>query len=292
MNSDWPHVRREVHLLGGVFAVNSPENKDQVFIFPNSFANKTPLITLKSFGQLYIGLEKFGLKAIGTEFLYHTIHFDGSALPEFRFNSSYKDTNWLHDYARQAWGEISFSSYKIQHGHLFDLSKRIQYLINSLNNSFFGLSMSYRNQLNARVIKKELKIGQKFEDAFSQLIYDKFQIFLFNACILRDYISEFVFHYIVPDELKLEKHMTTTSRIYKKYYKDRSVETDFDKYFKEICSPTGWLQKLGAYRDLVMHACPLSMPNKRAFIRLGSISLSGLCCINIQKLSSPQSIQI
>ena len=124
MNSDWPHVRREVHLLGGVFAVNSPENKDQVFIFPNSFANKTPLITLKSFGQLYIGLEKFGLKAIGTEFLYHTIHFDGSALPEFRFNSSYKDTNWLHDYARQAWGEISFSSYKIQHGHLFDLSKR------------------------------------------------------------------------------------------------------------------------------------------------------------------------
>ncbi len=31
---------------------------------------------------------------------------------------------------------------------------------------------------------------------------------------------------------------------------------------------------MGAYRNLVMHACPLSMPNKRAWIRLGAINLS------------------
>lgn len=274
MNHDWPQVLREVHLLGGAYAISSPEKKDKVFIFPNTFDNKSPVITLKSFGQLYIALDRFGTKAIGSEFLYDAIHFDGSSLPEFRFYHDYKSNQWAHDYARQSWGEISVSSYRLQNGHLFDLSKRIQHMITSLNNSFFELSMSYRNQLNARVIKKDLKIGQKFDDAFSHLIYDKFQIFLFNACILRDYLSEFVFHYVIPNEIKTEKHMTTTSRIYKKYYKDRGVETEFDKYFKEICSSTGWLHKLGSYRDLVMHACPLSMPNKRAWIRLGAISLS------------------
>lgn len=273
MNNDWPLVRREIHLLGGAYAINSPEKKNQIFVFPNTFDNKFPIIPLSSFGQLYISLNRYGTKVIGSEFLYHKIHFDGSDLPEFRFYHDYKTYQWAHNYAKQAWGEISISSYRMKNGHLFDLSKRIQYMINSLNNSFFDLSISYRNQLNARVVRNDLKIGQKFEDAFSHLIYDKFQIFLFNACILRDYIAEFVFHYVIPKEIRTEKHMTTTSRIYNKYYKDRDVHTDFDKYFKKICSPTGWLHQLGAYRDLVMHACPLSMPNKRAWIRLDAINL-------------------
>jgi len=34
--SDWPIVFREVHLLGGGYAINSPEEKDKVFIFPNT----------------------------------------------------------------------------------------------------------------------------------------------------------------------------------------------------------------------------------------------------------------
>ncbi|MDN8245380.1 hypothetical protein QZK48_02300 [Acinetobacter baumannii] len=273
MNNDWPYVLRDVHLLGGAYAVNSPEKKDKVFLFPNTFDNEQAILTLKSFGQLYTGLNRFGAKTIGTDFVYHSNHTDGSSLPEFRFYHEYKNEQWAHDYARQAWGEISVSAYRLENGHLFDLSKRIQHLVNSLSNSFLDLSMSYRNQLNARVVKKNLKVGQRFDDAFSQLIYDKFQIFLFNACILRDYLSEFVFHYVIPNEIKAEKHMTTTSRIYKKYYKDREITTEFDKYFKHICSPIGWLHKLGAYRDLVMHACPLSMPNKRAWIRLGTINL-------------------
>lgn len=274
MNDEWPNVLREVHLLGGVYAVNSPENKEKVLIFPNTLDKKAAVLSLKSFGQLYVDLNRFGLKTIATEFLYDAIHFDGSSLPEFRFYHDFKSNQWAHDHAIQAWGQISISSYRSQNGHLFDLSKRIQHMTNSLNNSFFELSISYRNQLNARVVKNDLKIGQKFEDAFSHLIYDKFQIFLFNACILRDYLSEFVFHYVISNEIKTEKHMTTTSRIYNKYYKDRDVETEFEKYFKEICSPIGWLHKLGAYRNLVMHACPLSMPNKRAWIRLGTINLS------------------
>lgn len=273
--SDWPIVFREVHLLGGGYAINSPEEKDKVFIFPNTLTNQTAVLTLKNFNQLYSSLNSLGHKVIGVNFLYHEMHFDGSSLPEYRFYHDYKNETWAHTEARQKWGEISNSAYRMQKGHLWDLSKRIQYVIDTINNSFYDLSIIYRKQLNAKVIKNDLKIGQKFEDAFSSLIYDKFQIFLFNACILRDYIAEYVFHYIVPNDIKTDKHMNTTSRIYKKYYEKRTVTSEFDKYFKDICSPTGWLHKLGVYRDVVMHACPLSMPNKKAWVRLDSINLIG-----------------
>ena len=51
--SDWPIVFREVHLLGGGYAINSPEEKDKVFIFPNTLTNQTAVLTLKNFNQLY-----------------------------------------------------------------------------------------------------------------------------------------------------------------------------------------------------------------------------------------------
>ncbi|WP_434145436.1 hypothetical protein [Photobacterium leiognathi] len=67
--------------------------------------------------------------------------------------------------------------------------------------------------------------------------------------------------------------MTTTSKIYNKYYKNREVTSDYDIYFKNICSSNGWLNELGVYRDLVMHACPLSMPKQRVWIRTGTLQL-------------------
>lgn len=273
--SDWPTVIREVHLLGGGYAINSPDKRDKVFIFPHTLSNKNAVLAIEHFNYLYRDLRRLGLNPIGTEFTYFESQFDGSDLPEWRFNYSYKKNVWAHSDARQKWGEISNSAYDLQKGHLWDLSKRIQYAIDTLNNSFQYLSVIYRKQLNARVVCKQLKIGQRFQDAFSSLIYEQFQVFLFNACILRDYLSEFVFHYLIPDERKTDKHMTTTSKIYKKYYQGRTFKSEFDNYFKEICSDIGWLHKLGVYRDLVMHACPLSMPNKKAWIRLGSIDLKG-----------------
>jgi hypothetical protein len=46
-------------------------------------------------------------------------------------------------------------------------------------------------------------------------------------------------------------------------------------YFKEICGQDGWLNKLSLYRDLVMHACPLSMPKQRVWIRCEATELLG-----------------
>jgi hypothetical protein len=120
------------------------------------------------------------------------------------------------------------------------------------------------------------KDNERFENGYSSYIYDSFQHFIFDACMLRDYISEFVFHYVVPQEVKLnEKHMTTTSKIYNKYFKNRDVSSGYEVYFKDICSLDGWLNELGVYRDLVMHACPLSMPKQRVWIRTATVELPG-----------------
>jgi hypothetical protein len=195
--------------------------------------------------------------------------------PEWRSYASFNDKRWAHVEAGWKWGQISYQAYKKERGHLWDLSKRIQHQISTLNNTFRSLSLAYRGQLNSK-IKDDFKAGDRFENGYSLYIYDAFQHFLFDACMLRDYISEFVFHYVVPSELKArDVHMTTTAKIFNGFYKNREVQSDFDRYFKEICGQDGWLNMLSLYRDLVMHACPLSMPKQQVWIRCEATELLG-----------------
>jgi hypothetical protein len=273
---DWPIVYREVHLIGGAYAVNDPNEKDKVYIFPNTLDGQQFVLKIPNFGKLFYELRKLKInKIVGVEFLYHVMQIDEISPTEWRTYSSYKNNSWAHIEAFWRWGNISFEAYKCKNGHLWDLSKRIQHQITTLNNSLQHLSLTYRRQLKSKVADG-FKDNMRFENGYSSYIYDSFQHFLFDACMLRDYIAEFVFHYVVPPEVKLgEKHMTTTSKIYNKYFKNRDVTSDYEVYFKDICSPMGWLNELGVYRDLVMHACPLSMPKQRVWIRTKTIELLG-----------------
>ena len=49
--------------------------------------------------------------------------------------------------------------------------------------------------------------------------------------------------------------------------------TEYELFYKEICNENGWINKLGIYRDLVMHACPIAMSNKRNYIRTTTLLL-------------------
>ncbi|MCU8395879.1 hypothetical protein M2G63_20510 [Vibrio vulnificus] len=276
VNNDWPVAFREVHLIGGAYAINDPNEKDKVYIFPNSLDGQQAVLTIPSYSKLFYAIKKLRIsKIVGVEFLNHVNQIDGISPTEWRAYSSYKSNSWAHIEACWKWGDISFEAYKCKNGHLWDLSKRIQHQITTLNNSLQHLSSTYRRQLNSKVADG-FEDNERFENGYSSYIYDSFQHFLFDACMLRDYIAEFVFHYVVPLDVKSgEKHMTTTSKIYNKYYKSREVSSDYEVYFKNICSSNGWLNELGVYRDLVMHACPLSMPKQRVWIRTGTIELLG-----------------
>jgi len=273
--SNWPIAWRDVHFLGGIHAINLPSS-NKVKIYPSTTDDKTAIITIPTYQQLYVGLDQLGLnELVGTEFYTDISQIDGSAPSEWRVHTAYKSKSWSHIEAIWHWSHISNQGYKLKNAFLWDIAKRISHQISTLNESFKVLSRRYRDQLMGRCIQEKIEIGSKFEDRFSKDIYNSFQHFLFDACTLRDYLSEFIFHFILSDEEKSGvKHMNMTSRIFKKYFKDKSQPTVFRKNFKSACGKNGWLNILGSYRDLVTHACPMSMAGGYFWIRVESLKLN------------------
>ncbi|WP_429170604.1 hypothetical protein, partial [Aeromonas rivipollensis] len=112
-----------------------------------------------------------------------------------KFNKMFTLSPWANIEACWTWSNIGNEAYTQQNGHLWDLSKRISHQATLLNKTLRDLSLAYRNQLFS--IVESFKPDNKFINGFSDDIYAKFQHFLYDACVLRDYISEFVFHYVV-----------------------------------------------------------------------------------------------
>lgn len=273
--SNWPISGRDVHFLGGIHAINLPSS-NQVKVYPSTIDGKSAVITIPTYQKLYEGLAQVGLsELVGTEFYTDVSHTDGSAPSEWRTHTAYKSKPWSHTEAIWHWSHVSNQGHKLKEAFLWDIAKRISHQISTLNESFKVLSHRYRKQLMGRCIREKIEIGSKFEDGFSKEIYSSFQHFLFDACTLRDYLSEFIFHFILTDEEKLGvQHMNITSRIFKKYFKDKSQPTVFRANFKNACDKNGWLNILGSYRDLVTHACPMSMAGGHLWIRVESITLN------------------
>lgn len=272
--NDWPYAHREVHLLGGIYAINDPEKKDKVFLYPNCIDGSKAVITIPEFKKLYGGIRKINLDPIiGVDFYWNEDQVEGICPPEWRAVTSISGQQWAHTDLGWRWGRISNQAYKEELGHLWDISKRIERQISTLSDTYRSLSLAYRNQLHSKV-ESGFEVGGKFENGYSSYIYNAFQHFLFDACMLRDYLSEFIFHYVVPSHIKDDiTHMAITSKVFQKFYKGYEVETELDIYYKNICEDGGWLNILGCYRDLVMHACPLSMPKQRAWIRCETIAI-------------------
>lgn len=271
--NNWPIVYREIHLLGGAFLVNDPEDSESVILHPHTVDKKRAIFRIDEFKKLYRVVEKYNLgKMVGVDFVHHADQIEGKMPVEWRFSNCYNNISWANIEACWTWSNIGNEAYTQQNGHLWDLSKRISHQVNLLNQTLRDLSLAYRNQLFSVI--DDFKPNKKFINGFSDDIYTKFQHFLYDACVLRDYISEFVFHYVVPSHLKGDiLHMNTTSKIFNKFFKERNDLTEYELFYKQICSETGWINKLGIYRDLVMHACPIAMSNKRNYIRTTTLSL-------------------
>lgn len=233
---NWPLAGRDVHLLGGVFAINQPQSKE-ITVFPSTLDGVTAEISIPTYEHLYWGLKTIGISDyIGTDFYTHISQINGSFPCEWRVQTRYKSIPWSLTEATRRWSNISYQGYELKNAFLWDIAKRISHQINTLNESYKTLSLSYRKQLSAITKREKVEVGRRFEDGFSSKIYDSFQHFLFDACTLRDYLSEFIFHFLISNEEKQDiKHMTTASRIFKKFFKHTEQPTECRKYFKASC---------------------------------------------------------
>jgi hypothetical protein len=271
MTEDWPICGREVHLHGGLLAINEPQS-NVVRLWPNTLCGKRCEIKIPTYGRIYTGIKSLGLEIVGIEFITHESEAIGESPTQWRSYSAQQKI-WANWDATQLWSQLGNASYKHKDGFCYDLSKRISYQLTSLNLRLKDLSLSYRAQLNALDIKSKPKHGRRFQDGFTDTVYQKFHSFLFDSCILRDYLSEFIYNFSRGGALREEgKNITTAGGLYKSLRKSGELSS-FEQQLKKYMDDDGWLKELGAYRDLVMHSAPINISNHQLYCIQQVISL-------------------
>ncbi len=262
MHKEWPFCHREVHLLGGAVAINEAESKE-VTIWPSTMERKIAVIKIDEYWKLYEGIMKYGFGIVGVEFITHASECNGESPPQWR-SFSKNGKIWENWNVSQSWSMISSEAHKAKNGLAYDLSNRISYQLNSVSQSLQDLSISYRNQLNASVVKEKFEYQGRFKDMFTEIVYRKFHSFLFDACILRDYLCEFMYYFSENGErVKPDLHITTAGK-YFKLLKKYDYLNSLEKEVLDAMSG-GWIFELGAYRDLVMHSAPISIASHQLF---------------------------
>lgn len=263
MKSDWPVCGRRVFLSGGPIATIEPQS-DEVIIWPKNKNGNLGLIKLDTYSKLYSALQKVNLTIIGVEFTTNLGEFTGELPKQFRGYIK-TDKIWSNWDAINKWSGISLSSFKNKNGFSYDLSNRIKFQLDSINNRLKNLAVSYQNQLNALVLKDSFKNGQRFQDGYTDFVYQEFHSFLFDAGILRDNLCEYVYNFSNGGACKLDEKEITTAGGLMKILNKMTEHTELEFYLKKEMSSGGWLYELGHYRDLVMHSAPINIASHNLY---------------------------
>ncbi|MGE4262561.1 hypothetical protein [Shewanella sp.] len=271
MREDWPFCGRCAFLLGGPLATISPQ-EDVVNIWPKTTDGKTLEIKIDTFGKLYYALRKFNLPIIGVEFTTNYGEYVGESPRQFR-GFTEQSSIWPNWDAQQRWHEIALSSFHNKNGLSYDLSNRISFQLNSVNNKLKNLHIAYQNQLNSLIIQNSFKDQQRFQNLYTDLVYQEFHSFLFDTGILRDNLCEYVYNFLKNGLLKEDKKDITSASGLLKILKKRANHSRLESHLMKEMSQGGWIFEMGQYRDLVMHSAPINIASHRLFAIQESITL-------------------
>lgn len=262
--NQWPYAARIVHLVGGCRAINNPG--PIVNLEPVTLEGKAGQFKIDTYGSIYLRLEAVGIGIIGVDFYSHILEIKGIVLPNWRSFHRAKTTSWPVDQVAQKWRNIAYAAFKNKNGQLWDIGSRIGHQLRVCNWRLREISEAYRNQLNAKIKSNDFKVGQSFEDDFTWLSYLSIQSFLVDACILRDYLAEFVSEFVYKNIISLSNCKITTMGSLKKKVLNKITDNDyFTHKLKQETSKNGWITLLGYYRDLVVHSAPLAQAERRLF---------------------------
>jgi hypothetical protein len=271
MANDWPVCGRTVFLSGGPVATIEPQS-DTILIWPRTKDGKITKIKLDTYEQLFYALNKLKLTIIGVEFTTNESEFTGESPKQFRGYINQKNI-WSNWDATQEWSGVALSSLRNKNGLSYDLSNRIRFQLTTINNRLKSLSLSYQKQLNALVLKESFKKGQRFQDGYTDLVYQEFHSFLFDAGILRDYLCEYIYNFSNGGACKLDGKEITTAGGLLKILNKMTTRTELENYLRKEMSPRGWLFELGHYRDLVMHSAPVNIASHVLYAIQEAISM-------------------
>ncbi len=268
MENKWP-AARIVHLAGGCRAIN--HHDPSVRFLPT----KMDGIQAPTYGALYGVLESLGFRIIGVDFYSHISEVEGTVPPNWRSYYRSGKTPWPTEETAQAWRNIGNAGFKKKDALLWDMASRIGYQLRVCDWRLRDISEAYGAQLQVR-LKGDFKPATRFEDGFTWLTYLSLQSFLVDACILRDYLSEFAAEYLYKPMMGLGNlRITAMGALKKKVLNNIPNPDPLARELQTAAGDNGWLTVLGNYRDLVIHAAPLAQAKSRLFSLCDTLSIPG-----------------
>lgn len=268
---DWQPVLRELHLHGGGRLFNGVGPKATVR--PDTVSGRGIQITLKSFGSLYSDTKKLGLNVIGCDFFTTEEAAKGVSPPEWRSKNIAASPAWLCTDQGHEWSFIANAAFKQKNGLLYDIASRISHQLRACEWRLRQLSETYAEQLNGRLQAKPFKADHRFLDGYTSLCYLALQSFLVDACVLRDYLSEFYSEVMLRNSDSDAIKITTLSGLLKKW-KSQPPTDAAGREVSASAKPGQWLFELGAYRDLVVHVAPLAHAGSTLFAVTRTLELT------------------
>jgi hypothetical protein len=263
VHQNWP-ATRIVHLIGGCRAIN---NLSPLVSFePLTLDGEKVQFQISRYAAIFNSLESLGAPIVGVDFYSHVLEAKGFMPPNWRSYHRTKTNSWPTEETAQKWRNIGHAAFAQKNGKLWDIGSRIGHQLRVCDWRLREVSEAYCNQLSAKVQMKDFKVGQRFENGFTWLSYLSIQSFLVDACILRDYLSEFIFEFIYRDMVNIGDYKIRSMGALKKKVIDKLTETDiFTEELKEATNKDGWITLLGNYRDLVVHSAPLAQAERKLF---------------------------
>lgn len=248
----------------------------------------------RRYDSLYSELSSLEIAPIGFEFITNSLEAKGLMPTNWRtYHPWEKNKVWPCNDEMDKWAQIAYAASEINDAALWDIARRISHQLRVCAWRLYQLSDAYGAQLKARITNRNFKPGEQFVDSFTWLGYLAIQVFLVDACVLRDYIAEFFACYACPECKKMPSHITRMSGV-KRMILDKADSTDpLFQDLKAATSPGGWLYVLGAYRDLVVHCVPLARAESKLWALSTEFPIKGakpLASISLPLPKNPSEI--
>lgn len=272
---EWLSVR-EVHISGGIRVLSY--DKSSNFLLPGDMTGEKKTIEIQRYNSLFADIKRLGLEIVGCDFFTgpHT-----EARPEWRIKPS-SGSGWLTWEQGRDWSFIANGAFKKGDSKLYDIATRVSHQLRSCEWRVRQLSESYMDQLNSKLKSGDFKPDQRFLDRCTELCYLAAQTFLIDACTLRDYLIEFYWH-VKPTDTK---NITSIGPLLSHWKKAPPLDSHGVK-IQEISSQGNWLDILGTYRNLIIHAAPLATAGATLYAITGTVQLSNSEYLPFVKLPLP-----
>jgi hypothetical protein len=285
IDPEWKAVR-SVHLQGGCRAFNGLNNS--VELQPRASNGKIAAIVTPTYHGLFPILAQAGFSVIGADFYFDRDQTDGRRLPEWRAYNALPGSLWPTIDQADQFSFIAHAAIKDKNGELWDIARRITYLLRTCNWRVRQISDAYHQQLMAYVKANSFTAGNRRNDEFTWLGYLAIQSFLVDACTLRDYLAEYRALIMsqagtIPAKPRITKMASLVSR----YLSVNPSLTPVDRHLSDATAVGGWLHEIGSLRDLAVHVAPLADADKRLYALCKSVPIDAQETLPSIKLPIP-----